>query len=150
MSMPRRVVLRTLMLLPAVVFAPWRVLAAQWNKAAFDARAIAEALERIGATTASESDQIEFKAPEIAENGAIVPVEIRSHIAGTRSIHLLVEKNQFPLAASFEFLEGAEPFVATRIKMSESARVIVIVNADRKCFSSTREVKVTIGGCGVS
>ncbi|HWQ40004.1 MAG TPA: thiosulfate oxidation carrier protein SoxY [Burkholderiales bacterium] len=150
LSVSRRVALRTLLLLSTVVAAPWRVLAAQWNKAAFEARVLADALERLGATTAPESDQIDFKAPEIAENGAIVPIEVRSRVPGTRSIHVLVEKNQFPLAASFEFLEGAEPFIATRIKMSESARVTVLVNADGKYFSAARDVKVTIGGCGVS
>ncbi|MFN0040651.1 MAG: thiosulfate oxidation carrier protein SoxY [Burkholderiales bacterium] len=125
-----------------------RALAAQWNSRAFDARALEDTLAGLGATAVEDSDQIVLRTPEIAENGAIVPVEIESRIAGTRFIHVLVDKNAQPLAASFEFADGADPFVALRIKMSESSNVRVIVHAAGRFYRTANEVKVTIGGCG--
>ena len=121
--------------------------AGEWNHAAFDARNIDEALAKIGATEVLTSDLVVLKAPEIAENGAIVPIEIESKVPGTRLIHILVDKNIQPLVATFDFAEDAVPFVATRIKMSESSMVRVIVYAGGKYHASFREVKVTIGGC---
>lgn len=134
--------------LAVVALAPLRALAAQWNKAAFDAKAIADSLRHIGAVNLAVTDQIDLKAPEIAENGAIVPLEIVSRIPGTQAIHILVEKNPQPLAASFEFIDGIEPFVATRIKMNESSPLRIVVKAGDRYFGIVREVKVTIGGCG--
>jgi sulfur-oxidizing protein SoxY len=144
----RRSVLRTIMFAAIALLAPVRAVAAQWNKAAFDAKVLSDGLTQIGAATVIESEQIDFKAPEIAENGAIVPIEVTSRLAQTQAIYVFADKNQYPLAGSFEFSNGAEPFVATRIKMSESARLTVVVRADGKFYSKAREVKVTIGGCG--
>lgn len=144
----RRRTLRALLLLAASALAPLRVFAAAWNKAAFAAKSVNDGLKAIGAAAHTESDLVELKAPEIAENGAIVPIEVTSRVRGTQSIYLLAEKNQYPLAAGFDFLNGAEPFVSTRIKMNESARLTAVVKADGKFYSATREVKVTIGGCG--
>jgi sulfur-oxidizing protein SoxY len=149
----RRKFLRKTSLFAAAVLAagwsyPVRLLAAQWNKAAFDAKLLDEALKNIGATSAIESSQIELKAPEIAENGAIVPVEITSRIPGTQSIYIIAEKNPQPLVAIFDILPGLEPFIATRIKMGESAKVRVLVKAAGKFYVTSQEVKVTIGGCG--
>ena len=89
-----------------------------------------------------------LKAPEIAENGAIVPLEIASQIPGTQAIYILVDKNPQPLTAVFEFASGSEAFVATRIKMSESSKVRIVVRAGGKFYATMREVNVTIGGCG--
>jgi sulfur-oxidizing protein SoxY len=149
----RRKFLRKTSLFAAAVLAagwsyPVRLLAAQWNKPAFDAKLLDEALKNIGATSALESSQIELKAPEIAENGAIVPVEITSRIPGTQSIYIIAEKNPQPLVAIFDILPGLEPFIATRIKMGESAKVRVLVKAAGKFYVTSQEVKVTIGGCG--
>jgi sulfur-oxidizing protein SoxY len=127
---------------------PVQLLAAQWNKAAFDAKAVADALKNIGATTVTESDQIQLKAPEIAENGAIVPVEITSRIPGTQTIYIIADKNPQPLVAIFDIASDMEPFISTRIKMGESSRVRVLVKAGGKFYVITQEVKVTIGGCG--
>jgi sulfur-oxidizing protein SoxY len=124
------------------------VRAAEWNKSAFDSKALTDALANIGAKTLSESDQIVLRAPEIAENGAIVPVEVESKIPGTQSIYILADKNPQPLAASFDFSEAMEPFVALRIKMSESSNVRVVVKTAGGFFETVKEVKVTIGGCG--
>ena len=127
---------------------PIQLLAAEWNKAAFDAKVLAEALKNIGGTSAIESDQILLKAPEIAENGAIVPVEITSKIPGTQSIYIVADKNPQPLVAIFDVAAGLEPFISTRIKMGESSKVRVLVKAAGKFYVATQEVKVTIGGCG--
>jgi len=127
---------------------PVQLLAAQWNKAAFDAKVLADALENIGATSVVDSDQIQLKAPEIAENGAIVPVEITSRIPGTQTIYIIADKNPQPLVAIFDVTSGMEPFISTRIKMGESSKVRALVKAGGKFYVTTQEVKVTIGGCG--
>lgn len=127
---------------------PLRALAAAWNKVAFDAHALPEVLKAIGATSVVESDKIELRAPEIAENGAIVPVEITSRIPGTESIYIIADKNPQPLVAEFEFTGATDPFISTRIKMGETSKVRVIVKAGGKFYATTRDVKVTIGGCG--
>ena len=127
---------------------PVQLLAAEWNKAAFAAKALADALKSIGAASPADSDQIQLKAPEIAENGAIVPVEITSRISGTQTIYIIADKNPQPLVAIFDIASGIEPFISTRIKMAESSRVRVLVKAGDKFYVTTQEVKVTIGGCG--
>lgn len=127
---------------------PLQSLAADWNKAAFEATALANALRDIGAAASTESDQIQLKAPEIAENGAIVPVEITSKLPGTQTIYIFADKNPQPLVAIFEIEAGLEPFISTRIKMGESAKVRVLVKAGGKFYVATQEVKVTLGGCG--
>ncbi|MEO8157359.1 MAG: thiosulfate oxidation carrier protein SoxY [Betaproteobacteria bacterium] len=127
---------------------PLQSLAADWNKAAFEAIVLADALRNIGAAASTESDQIQLKAPEIAENGAIVPVEITSKLPGTQTIYIFADKNPQPLVAIFEIEAGLEPFISTRIKMGESSKVRVLVKAGGKFYVATQEVKVTIGGCG--
>lgn len=127
---------------------PLRALAATWNKVAFDAHALPEVLKAIGAGSVVESDKIELRAPEIAENGAIVPVEIISRIPGTESIYIIADKNPQPLVAEFDFTGAIDPFISTRIKMRETSKVRVIVKAGGKFYATTRDVKVTIGGCG--
>lgn len=124
------------------------LLAAEWNKAGFEAKALPDALKSIGAGSATESKDIIIKAPEIAENGAVVPIEVTSRIPGGQNISILVEKNPQPLAASFDLENGAQPFVSTRIKMGETSRVRVVVAAGGKYYTAFKEVKVTIGGCG--
>jgi len=127
---------------------PLWALAAAWNKVAFDAHALPEVLKAIGASSVVESDKIELRAPEIAENGAIVPVEITSRIPGTESIYIIADKNPQPLVAEFDFTGATDPFISTRIKMGETSKVRVIVKAGGKFYATTRDVKVTIGGCG--
>jgi sulfur-oxidizing protein SoxY len=129
---------------------PIHLLAAEWNKPAFEAKALADALKSIGATSVAEADanQIQLKAPEIAENGAIVPVEITSRIPGTQTIYVIADKNPQPLVAIFDITAGLEPFISTRIKMGESSKVRVLVKAGGKFYVTSQEVKVTIGGCG--
>jgi sulfur-oxidizing protein SoxY len=127
---------------------PTEVLAAEWNKAAFDAKGMPDTLKAVGATGAADSKDITIKAPDIAENGAVVPVEVTSKIAGTSSIVLMVEKNASPLTANFDLANGAEGYVSTRIKMGQTSNVRVVVKAGGKSYTAVKEVKVTIGGCG--
>ncbi len=133
--------------LGAALLKPWAVLAA-WNKEAFGAKSAAEALKGIGAVGAAPSKDIVIDVPQIAENGAVVPVEITSNIPGTKSLSVLVDKNPFPLVAKFDFMEGALPFVKVNVKMGETSDVRVIAEAGGKHYVATKEVKVTIGGCG--
>ena len=122
--------------------------AANRNEAAFQAKAVADALKNLGAGNLVESRDIVITAPDIAENGAVVPVAVTSKIANTESIAILAEKNPFPLAASFDITPGADAYVSTRIKMGQTSDVRAIVKAGGKYFTATKEVKVTVGGCG--
>ena len=126
---------------------PLTVLAA-WNEQAFGAKTAADALKNIGASAAAPSKDILIEAPQIAENGAVVPIEISSNIPGTTSIAVVIEKNPFPLAGKFDFKENALPFVKLNVKMGETSDVRVVAVAGGKQFVATREIKVTIGGCG--
>jgi sulfur-oxidizing protein SoxY len=127
---------------------PIRLLAAQWNKAAFEARNVDDALRGMGIASVTETTQIRLKVPEIAENGSIVPIEIASEIPDTQAIYIVVDKNTQPMVGCFEFGPEAVAFVATRIKMTESSRVRFIVRAGGAFLGTSREIKVTIGGCG--
>jgi sulfur-oxidizing protein SoxY len=126
---------------------PLSVLAA-WNEQAFGAKSATDALQSLGAGAAAPSKDIVIEAPQIAENGAVVPIEIASNIPGTTSIAVLIEKNPFPLTGRFDFKEGALPFVKLNVKMGETSDVRVVAAAGGKHYSATREIKVTIGGCG--
>ncbi|NOT16808.1 MAG: thiosulfate oxidation carrier protein SoxY [Sulfuriferula sp.] len=121
---------------------------AAYNTAAFGAKSVADALKGMGAATPTDSKDIAIKAPDIAENGAVVPVEVTSKIAGTTSIAILAEKNPNPLVASFKLENGAEPYISTRIKMGQTAMIRAVVTAGGKTYTTAKEVKVTIGGCG--
>lgn len=127
---------------------PTAVYAAPWNQAGFEARSVADALKAINASDAAQSAQITVKAPDIAENGAVVPVEVNSAIPGTESIAIIGEKNNRPLVAYFDLMNGAEGFVSTRIKLVSTSNVRAVVKAGGKVYTAAKEVKVTIGGCG--
>ena len=122
--------------------------AAAWNKAGFESKALNDALKNLGAASAAESRDITITAPDIAENGAVVPVAVTSRIPNTQSISLIAEKNPFPLAATFDVANGAEPYASVRIKMGQTSNVRAIVKADGKFYTAVKEVKVTVGGCG--
>ena len=126
---------------------PTQAMAA-WNKAAFEAKNVVDAMKGIGATNPADSKDIVIKAPDIAENGAVVPVEVTSRIAGTSSIAILAEKNAQPMIGEFNLSGGAEGFISTRIKMGQTSLVRAVVNAGGKTYTTAKEVKVTIGGCG--
>ena len=138
------------LLLPLIgVLRPSAVLAADWNRNAFTARTTAEALKAYGAATPSESREIVINAPEIAENGAKVDIEITSNLANTRSLALFADKNPMPLCASFDFTPPLLPYARAQIKLAESTRIRAVAKtADGKVHVAFREVKVTLGGCG--
>jgi len=126
-----------------------RVSLAAWTKAAFEAKDVAGAASALyGSSSMDKSDKIKIKAPDIAENGAVVPVSVTTSIDGVSSISLFADKNATPLTADFVLGPSTEGYVSTRIKMGKTANVIAVVKAGDKLYSSSKEVKVTIGGCG--
>jgi sulfur-oxidizing protein SoxY len=125
------------------------VLAGEWSKAAFEAKDVENAATAyFGSSAAEDSDKIELKAPNIAENGAQVQIEIKSDMPDTESIAILVEQNTAPLTAVFNMSPNTVPNVATRIKMGKTSNVIALVKAGGKLYQTKKEVKVTVGGCG--
>jgi sulfur-oxidizing protein SoxY len=121
---------------------------AAWNKAAFDTKSLNDAVKALGGASAAESKDITITSPDIAENGAVVPFTIASKLPKTESVAILVEKNPNILAASFNIPDGTEPWVNTRVKMGQTSNVIALVKADGKFYYTSKEVKVTLGGCG--
>lgn len=118
------------------------------NEGAFEAKSAVDAMRALGMANAEESKDIVIRAPDIAENGAVVPIDITSNIPGTTSISVFIEKNPFPYTGSFDVSSGAVPFVHLRAKMGETSPVRVVVAAGGKHYTTAKEVKVTIGGCG--
>ena len=121
---------------------------ADWNKAAFEAKNMNDVLKAMGGSAPEKSGDITITAPDIAENGAVVPVAVASKLANTQMIAILVEKNPSSLAAEFDILPGTEPNVGTRVKMGQSSNVHAVVKAGGKYYVATKEIKVTLGGCG--
>lgn len=145
--MNRRTALKFTTALAACLLFPLRAIGA-WNKEAFQSKTAADALRGLGVGASTESKDIAIDAPQIAENGAVVPIDITSNLPNTKSISVVIEKNPFPLAARFEFGEGALPYVKVNVKMGESSFVRVLAEAGGRFYSASKEVKVTIGGCG--
>jgi sulfur-oxidizing protein SoxY len=117
-------------------------------RSAFEAKNVGDALKGMGTPAPADSKDIAIKAPDIAENGAVVPVEVTSNIAGTTTIAIMAEKNASPLIADFDLSGGAVGFVSTRIKMGQTSLIRAVVTAGGKSYTAAKEVKVTIGGCG--
>lgn len=134
--------------LVAGVSLPLRVLAQHVRPdAGFAATDMAGAYAALGGTPEASSD-IVFTSPEIAENGAVVPVSVASNIPGTTKIAILVEKNPNPLTAVFYIAEGTEASIQTRVKVTQTCQLYAVVEANGKYYSASRETKVTLGGCG--
>lgn len=154
-NMKRRVFLKGSMAASTVGIAvgaglltPQAVLAA-WPKAAFEAKNVNDALtSAVGSADTADSGDVKIKAPDIAENGAVVPITVSSSISGAESISLLAEANGSPLVATFVMGAGAQAFASTRIKMGKTGNVVAVVKAGGKLFKAQKSVKVTIGGCG--
>ena len=113
----------------------------------FKAKNMDEVFKEFGSTPTASTD-IQITTPDIAENGAVVPVTVVSAIPKTEQIMILIEKNPNPLAAAFTIPEGTEPSVNTRVKVAQTCNVYAVVKADGKLYSAMRETKVTLGGCG--
>ena len=127
---------------------PAGAAAAAWNKSGFESKAAADAIKNLGASGMTESRDIAITAPDIAENGAVVPIAVTSRIPNTESISILAEKNPFPLAATFDIAPGTEGYASVRIKMGQTSHVRAVVKAGGKFYTASKEVKVTVGGCG--
>jgi len=121
---------------------------ADWNKAAFEAKSMADTLKALGAGSPAESKDVQVTGPDIAENGAVVPVGVSSTLPNVTMVAILIEKNPNALAASFTLPEGTLANVQTRVKMGQTSNVYALVKSDGKFFMATKEIKVTLGGCG--
>jgi sulfur-oxidizing protein SoxY len=132
-------------------FGPPQAFAAandKYPEEAFKQKSEADAIKSLYGKTAEASDKVKMDAPEIAENGAVVPVSVSTTLADVTSISFLVAENPVALVASYKIPAGTMPGVANRIKMAKTSNVIVVVEAGGKLYSATKEVKVTVGGCG--
>jgi sulfur-oxidizing protein SoxY len=151
MSMNRRSVVKAIAtggaLVGASVLMP-RLAMAAWSEAAFKAEDQATAMQALLGGNPEESAEVTLKAPDIAENGAVVPVTVRSSMANVESMSIFVENNPNPLVAEFMIPAGTEADVSTRLRMGKTSKVTAVVKADGKLYSASKEVKVTIGGCG--
>jgi sulfur-oxidizing protein SoxY len=122
--------------------------AGKWPKEAFAQKDQAATITSLYSTEPEASDKINLDAPEIAENGAVVPVSITTSLPDVTSISIIVSENPFPLAANYQIPPGTTAMVANRLKMAKTSKVIALVQSGGKVFSATKEVKVTVGGCG--
>jgi sulfur-oxidizing protein SoxY len=128
---------------------PEEAAAQAWNKNAFETKTVDETVKALGGSAPAQSKDIQFvSTPDIAENGAVVPIGVASGIPKTEAIAILIEKNPNTLAASFEIPPGTEPAISTRVKMGQSSNVYALVKADGKFYVVSKEIKVTLGGCG--
>jgi sulfur-oxidizing protein SoxY len=120
-----------------------------FNKSAFEAKTLQDAIKAFGGGTLTESKDVTITAPDIAENGAVVPLAVSSSLPGVKRLLLLVEKNPSALVAMFDVTESVEPAFSTRAKMGQSSDVYAVaIMADGKALFAKKEVKVTLGGCG--
>ena len=136
------------LLVAAGFFGARQARAELWNQPAFNATSLEEALVNIVDGPLLESEDIKILAPDIAENGAVVPVEVVAAMDGVESIAILCEDNPNPLAAVYDIPEGTLPEIRTRVKMAGTSKVVVLVRAGGNFFRSSRHVKVIRGGCG--
>ena len=126
-----------------------QVAQAAWSQAAFDAKNMGDLMKALGTSGPTESKDVTITGPDIAENGAVVPVGAATTLAGVKRILLLVEKNPSMLAALFDVTDAVEPNISTRVKMGQSSNVIAVaITADNKVLFAQKEIKVTLGGCG--
>lgn len=146
-NMKRRNMLKGLALLSSMVLIPVRIFADM--RTAFKAVTPDVALnELFGNLPIEQSDAVKLKIPDIAENGAVVPVTISTDIEGVKNISIIIDQNPNPLSASFEIGDGVFAEISTRVKMGKSSQVRAMVQTGDKVYTASKEVKVTIGGCG--
>jgi sulfur-oxidizing protein SoxY len=147
MKLQRRALFRSLLIAAAVLAVPRWLFAARPDKA-FDQKDPESVISDLFDGAVTESDQVILKIPDIAENGAVVPVTVSTDLPDVESISVIVDNNPTPLAAMFELSPQSVADVSIRIKMGESSVVRTVVKAGGKFYSASKEVKVTIGGCG--
>lgn len=147
MTIDRRSLLTRIAALTAVLALPRILFAARPDKA-FEATTPDKVIDELFGATAAPNDRVKMKIPDIAENGAVVPVTVTTDLKDVESISVVVDNNPTPLAASFDMSPMTAPTISVRIKMGHSSMVRAIVKADGQLHSAAKEVKVTIGGCG--
>ncbi|RLA28789.1 MAG: thiosulfate oxidation carrier protein SoxY [Gammaproteobacteria bacterium] len=147
MNAHRRLVLKGMFALAAIAAWPRLLLAARPDSV-FQETDADKVIADLFGQAPTDSDQVMMKIPDIAENGAVVPVTIKTDLENVESISIVVVNNPTPLAASFIMSPRSVPTVSVRIKMGESSQVVALVKAGGAVYSTTKEVKVTIGGCG--
>ena len=126
-----------------------QVLAAEWPKAAFEAKDLSAATKAVfGSDGGAASQDIKIKAPLQAENGAVVPVKIETSLPNVKTIAVMVAKNPTPMATKVDLAGDSVGFYSTRVKMGQTSDVVAMVNSGGKIFKNTAMVKVTVGGCG--
>jgi len=122
---------------------------AAWPEKSFDIKDLTESVSSVyGHSNLEESSKVKLKAPEIAENGAIVPINVSTTLDNVESIMIFVENNPQPLSSGYKLTSLSEPSIGTRLKMGKTSNVMAAVKSGDKVYTSTQEVKVTIGGCG--
>ena len=133
--------------LPSVLFT--KKSYAAWPKKSFDIKDLTDSVKSVyGHNNLDESSKVKLKAPSIAENGAIVPINVSTSLENVDSIMIFVENNPQPLSSGYQLTQLAEPSIGTRLKMGKTSNVMAAVKSGDKVYTSTQEVKVTIGGCG--
>jgi len=155
LALPRRVILQgvasvALVGLGKIAFGAAPAFAAndKYPEEAFKQKSVDDAVKLLYGKSAEKSDKIKLDAPEIAENGAVVPISVTSTLPDVTAIAFLVAENPNALVAAYKIPAGTMPSVANRIKMARTSNVIVVVEAGGKLYSTSKEVKVTVGGCG--
>jgi sulfur-oxidizing protein SoxY len=152
MNQNRRDIMRITTVLGLAISAglikPTEVFAADWKASVFEAKTLDDVVKALGGDKFAVSADVAISGPDIAENGAVVPVSVSSKAPKTEFVAILVEKNPNTMAASFNIPEGTEPNVSTRVKMGGTSNVHALVKADGKWLIATKEIKVTLGGCG--
>jgi sulfur-oxidizing protein SoxY len=149
MPQNRREFLKLLSLMAAAGLLPaGSARAEDWNKAAFESKKMDDVIKALGGAAPQQSEQVLLIGPEIAENGAVVPLELESKLANTEWMAILIEKNPNILAGTFTIPSGTLPWVQTRVKMAETCNVYLLTKAGGKHYYAVKEIKVTLGGCG--
>jgi len=136
------------LLVAAGLVKPEAARAAEAGRAGFDAKTVEEVFAALGAKAPRASADVALEAPDLAENGGMVPVTVTSGLPGTRRIAIVAEQNPTMLVAVFSLPEGTVPSISTRIKMARTSNVVALVEAGGELLLARREVKVTVGGCG--
>jgi len=152
MNQNRRDVLRISSVLgmafTAGLLKPSDVFASEWSQKVFDSKSLQDVVKAMGGDAFALSSEVSVLGPDIAENGSVVPVAVASRAPNTEYIAILVEKNPTPMSAGFNIPAGTEPEVSTRVKMSGTSNVHALVKANGKWLVASKEIKVTLGGCG--
>ena len=127
---------------------PGQLRAEEWNKAAFESKKLEDVVKALGGSAPAQSEAISIVAADIAENGAAVPIGIVAKLPDVQAIAIVIEKNPNVLAAVFDIPKGTHAEILTRVKMAETCNVYALVKAGGKFYYTSKEIKVTLGGCG--